>query len=116
LASSADAGPIMEAFVRLPEVVQIIGQGPTKSSINASMHVEGEKVLLQADLRVVTDEQFPFALAYFTGSKQHNNRLRPRAIDRGWSLNEYSLGDDEKLIPCKTEEDIYKVLSLDYVA
>src|SRR5206468_897205 len=77
--------------------------------------VEGEKVVLQADLRVVTDEQFPFALMYFTGSKQHNIRLRQRAIDRGWSLNEYSLGDDNKLVPCKSEEDIYKVLGLDYV-
>jgi len=115
LASSADADPIMDAFVKLPEVIQIIGQGPTKSSVNAAMHVDGEKVILQADLRVVTDEQFPFALMYFTGSKQHNIRLRQRAIDRGWSLNEYSLGDDNTLIPCAAEADIYKVLGLDYV-
>ncbi|HXD86342.1 MAG TPA: DNA polymerase/3'-5' exonuclease PolX [Urbifossiella sp.] len=115
LASSADAAPIMDAFVKLPEVIQVIGQGPTKSSVNAAMHVDGEKVLLQADLRVVTDEQFPFALMYFTGSKQHNIRLRQRAIDRGWSLNEYSLGDDTTLIPCATEADIYKALEMDYV-
>lgn len=115
LASSSDAGPIMDAFVKLPEVIQIIGQGPTKSSVNAAMHIDGEKVVLQADLRVVTDEQFPFALAYFTGSKQHNIRLRQRAIDRGWSLNEYSLGDDAKLIPCQTEADIYRALGLEYV-
>ena len=115
LVSSDDAAPIMEAFVKLPEVFQILGQGPTKSSINAAMHVGGEKVVLQADLRIVTDEQFPFALAYFTGSKQHNIRMRQRAIERGWSLNEYSLGDEVKLIPCQTEEDIYEVLGLEYV-
>ena len=115
LVSSDDAAPIMETFVKLPEVFQILGQGPTKSSINAAMHVGGEKVVLQADLRIVTDEQFPFALAYFTGSKQHNIRMRQRAIERGWSLNEYSLGDEVKLIPCQSEADIYKVLGLEYV-
>jgi DNA polymerase (family 10) len=115
LASAADAGPIMEAFVKFPQMTQIIGQGPTKSSVNAAMHVDGEKVMMQADLRVVSDEQYPFALAYFTGSKPHNIRMRQRAIDRGWSLNEYSLGDDDKLIPCHTEEDIYKALGLSYV-
>ena len=115
LVSSDAAGPIMEAFVKLPEVLQVLGQGPTKSSINAAMHVDGEKVVLQADLRVVTDEQFPFALAYFTGSKPHNIRMRQRAIDRGWSLNEYSLGSETELIPCKTENDIFAALGLDYV-
>jgi len=115
LASASDAKPIMDAFVSLPQAIQTLGHGDTKSSINAAMHVDGEKVVLQADLRVVTDEQFPFALAYFTGSKQHNIRMRQRAIERGWSLNEYSLGSEEKLIPCRTEEEIYAALGLEYV-
>jgi DNA polymerase (family 10) len=115
LVSSDAAQPIMDAFVALPQVIQVLGHGETKSSINAAMHVDGEKVVLQADLRVVTDEQFPFALAYFTGSKQHNIRMRQRAIERGWSLNEYSLGDEKKLIPCKDEAEIYRVLGLEYV-
>lgn len=115
LVSSPDAAPIMEAFVKLPEVVQVLGQGPTKSSILATMHVEGEKVTMQADLRVVTDEEFPFALHYFTGSKAHNIRMRQRAIDRGWSLNEYSLGDDDQLIPCTTEAEIFAALGLEYI-
>ncbi|HMC65253.1 MAG TPA: helix-hairpin-helix domain-containing protein, partial [Gemmataceae bacterium] len=115
LASSDDAAPIMDAFVKLPEVIQVIARGPTKSSVNATMHVLGEKVVLQSDLRVVTDEQYPFALLYFTGSKQHNIRMRQRAIDRGWSLNEYSLGSETKLIPCRSEEEIFKALGLDYV-
>ena len=61
------------------------------------MHVHGDKVTLQADLRVVTDEQFPFALHYFTGSKEHNIRMRQRAIDRGLTLNEYALANDTTL-------------------
>src|SRR5262249_10518018 len=51
---------------------------------------------------------------YFTGSKEHNIRLRQRAIDRGWSLNEYELSG-RKAPKCKSEAEIYKALELDYV-
>src|SRR5262249_3710620 len=115
LVSSKDALPIMDAFVKLPEVVQILAHGPTKSSVLAAMHVRGEKVTLQADLRVVTDEQYPFALLYFTGSKEHNIRLRQRAIDRGLSLNEYALANEKTSVECKSEEDLYEALGLTYV-
>ncbi len=115
LVSSANAQPIMEAFVKLPEVVQIVGQGPTKSSVVATMHLDGTKITLNADLRVVTDEAFPFALLYFTGSKEHNIRMRQRAIDRGWSLNEYALGSDTHHVPAKDETDIFKALGLSYI-
>ncbi len=114
LVSSNDAGPIMDAFVKLPEAVQVINHGPTKSTILATTHIHGEKVAMSADLRVVSDEQYPFALLYFTGSKAHNIRLRQRAIDRGWSLNEYALSGctDHS---CRTEEDIYKALGLEFI-
>jgi DNA polymerase (family 10) len=115
LISSAVAKPIMEAFAKLPEVVQVIAQGPTKSSVAATTHVEGEKVSMQADLRVVADDQFPFALCYFTGNKDHNIRMRQRAIDRGWSLNEYGLGTEAKEVQCKTEADIFQALGLEYI-
>ncbi|MBA4190100.1 MAG: DNA polymerase/3'-5' exonuclease PolX [Planctomycetaceae bacterium] len=115
LVSSANAQPIMDAFVALPEVVQLVGQGPTKSSIVATMHLDGTKVTLNADLRVVTDEQFPFALHYFTGSKEHNIRLRQRAIDHGWLLNEYGLGSETHRVPAKDEADIFKALGLEYI-
>ncbi|OWK38888.1 DNA polymerase/3'-5' exonuclease PolX [Fimbriiglobus ruber] len=115
LVSSADAKPIMEAFVTAPEVMQVTGHGPTKSSIVATTTVGGTKVVLNADLRVVTDEQFPFALLYLTGSKDHNVRLRQRAIDRGYSLNEYALTGDDGPVPCKTEEDVYAALGLKWV-
>lgn len=115
LVSSADAQPIMDAFVKLPEVVQVLGQGPTKSSVIAALHVHGAKVMLQADLRVVADEQFPFALHYFTGSKEHNIRMRQRAIDRGLTLNEYALANEKHAVPCLTEEDIFAALGLPYI-
>jgi DNA polymerase (family 10) len=115
LASSANATPIMDAFVKLPQVIQVVGHGPTKSSVVASMHVEGEKVVLNADLRIVSDEQFPFALHYFTGSKEHNIRMRQRAIDSGWVLNEYALGNDGTKVPAKTEADIFAALGLEFV-
>src|SRR5262249_37057792 len=66
LVSAAEPGPVMERFVTLPEVVQVTNHGDTKSSVIAA-HTDGnKKVLMNADLRVVSDEQFPFALHYFT--------------------------------------------------
>lgn len=131
LAAAADAGPVMDAFVKLPEVMQVVGRGPTKSSIvagydtrSASDRLAGEdgrttghgpKVVLNADLRVVTAEQFPFAVVYFTGSKEHNIRLRQRAIDRGLSLNEYALAGAEKSVACADEAAVYRALDLAWV-
>lgn len=113
--SSADAQPIMDAFVALPEVLQVTGHGPSKSSIIAEMALGSEKVVLNADLRVVTDDIFPFALLHFTGSKDHNVRLRQRAIEQGWSLSEYGLTGEKGTAACQTEEDIYKALGLEYI-
>lgn len=115
LASAKDAAPVMDAFVKLPEVVQVVGQGPTKSSIVAGLTLHGAKITLNADLRVLDDADFAYGLLYFTGGKEHNIRLRQRAIDRGWSLNEYALTEGKKKLPAKTESDIYKLLELDYV-
>ena len=90
-------------------------EGDTK----ASVVLQGG---IQADLRVVSDREFPFALAYFTGSKEHNIVMRQRAIQRGLRLNEYGLfrsteetRDPMLLVPCATEEDIFKTLDLAYV-
>ena len=115
LVSSATPQPIMDEFVKLLGVVQIVAHGPTKSSVVASTLVHGEKVTLNADLRVVTDEQFPFALHYFTGSKEHNIRMRQRAIDHGWLLNEYGLGSETHRVPAKTEANIFAALGLAYI-
>jgi DNA polymerase (family X) len=115
LLSAPDSKPIMDAFVSLPEVMQVVGHGETKSSIVASMAIGGEKVVLNADLRVVADESFPFALHYFTGSKEHNIRMRARAIAYDLSLNEYALANDKRSIPCAEEADIFKALDLDWI-
>jgi DNA polymerase (family 10) len=77
---------------------------------------------IQADLRVVSDSEFPYALMYFTGSKEHNIVMRQRAIQRAWRLNEYGLfksdvetRDPKLLIACKTEEEVFEKLGLTYV-
>ncbi len=116
-AKPANAANIMRAFTSHPDVESLIGQGETKSSVMLRPGI-------QCDLRIVSEAEFPFALAYFTGSKEHNIEMRSRAKQFGWSLNEYGfseLGADEKrgkskrLIRCTTEEDIYKSLRLAYV-
>jgi DNA polymerase (family 10) len=121
LISSAKAGPIMDAFVKLPQVVQVIAHGDTKSSIIAAgepgVLAPGGKgrVVMNADLRIVSDKQFPFALHYFTGSKEHNVAMRQRAIQYGLKLNEYELAGEGKSMPCKDEADLFKALGLDYI-
>ncbi len=116
LVSAADAAPIMQAFVTMPEVQRVAGHGETKSSIVvAGFDQHNKKVILNADLRVVSDEQFPFALNYFTGSKEHNIRMRQQAIDLGLKLNEYELSSPDKKVRCKEEKDIYQALGLEYV-
>ncbi len=113
LVSSDKPGPIMDAFVKLPAVQRITGHGETKSSIVLTLN----NIVMNADLRVVSDQQFPFALNYFSGSKEHNVALRQRAIQYGLKLNEYELlavSRNAKL-PCQEEADIYRALDLDYV-
>jgi DNA polymerase (family X) len=116
LVSAKDAAPIMDAFVKLPMVQKVIGHGDTKSSVMLTgVDHHSSRIFMNADLRVVSDEQYPFALMYFTGSKEHNIRMRQRAIDYGLSLNEYALAGEKKNVKCKEEADIYKALDLAYV-
>jgi DNA polymerase (family 10) len=111
LATSHDPKAVMNAFVHLPHVKDVLMHGPTKSSV--IIH-EG----LQVDLRVVEEDSFGAALAYFTGSKAHNIRLREMAMKSGLKINEYGIfreKDDEKL-GGKEEEDIYRILGLPYIS
>jgi DNA polymerase (family 10) len=97
------------AFCTLPEVEEILAQGPKKSSVKLSGG-------LQADLRIVPEESFGAAWQYFTGSKAHNIRLRERAVARGWKLNEYGLFDEnDQMLAGRTEEEIYKALGLPFI-
>src|SRR5438128_359637 len=75
---------ITKFLVKHALVESIIAQGPTKTSVRLRSGI-------QCDLRVVSSAEYPFALNYFTGSKQHNIEMRSRALARGWTLNEYRL-------------------------
>jgi DNA polymerase (family 10) len=115
LASSKKAADVIEFFVSQPGIVKILAKGETK----ASAILDGG---IQCDLRVVSDAEFPFALAYFTGSKEHNIVMRQRAIQRGLRLNEYGLfkskeetRDPKLLVPCKSEDEIFRKLDLVFV-
>jgi DNA polymerase (family 10) len=112
IVSTKDPAAISRAFREHPLVASVIAAGDTKSSV---MLKNG----LQADLRVVSDEEYPFALMYFTGSKEHNIVLRGLAQDRGWTLNEYRLAPVKKgaaKIPkIRDERDIYELFGFDYV-
>lgn len=102
---------LTEYFSKLPEVESIIMCGETKASIRLE---DG----LQCDLRAVSNAAYPFALQYFSGSKEHNVVLRKRAKQKKWSLNEYDFqGEDDsvKLPEVNEEADIYHALGLDYI-
>jgi DNA polymerase (family X) len=116
LVSSKKPAPVMERFVQLPGVTKVLARGETKSSIefDRGFH-EGRRLSIQADLRVVDDEQFPFALHYFTGSKEHNIAVRGRAQQYGLKLNEYELVGPNKKVKAKEEADIFRALDLDYI-
>ena len=111
LATSRDPKAVMNAFVHLPSVQDILMHGPTKSSV--IIH-EG----LQVDLRVVEEDSFGAALAYFTGSKAHNIRLREMAVKAGLKINEYGIfrEKDDKKLGGKREEDVYRILGLPFIA
>jgi DNA polymerase (family 10) len=112
-----DPEPIMERFVTLPGVVQVTGQGPTKSSVVVQrVTASGSKITMNADLRVVNAKQYPFALHYFSGSKEHAKAMRVRAQQYGLKLNEYELAGDGKSVPCESEANIFRALGMDYIA
>lgn len=114
--SSSRPAAVIEAFLNQPGVLKATAQGETKASVVLENG-------LQADLRVVRDAEYPYALAYFTGSKEHNIVMRQRAIARGLRLNEYGLvpsddaprGRPPTPPPCRTEEDLFRALGLAYI-
>lgn len=105
LFSATDPAPILDHFVKLPEVAGVLAHGPTKASVRL---LDG----VQCDLRGVTDSQFAFALHYFTGSKEHNIAMRRRALAQGRTLNEYALAGPQGAIACATEADLFAALGL----
>src|SRR5438128_12059372 len=108
LAVARKPDAVMRAFVGLPPVTRVLGQGDTKSSVKLASG-------LQVDLRVVPAESFGAALCYFTGSKAHNVALRQLAMKKGWKLNEYGLFRGTRWIAGRTEQELYDRLGLAWV-
>ncbi|NIM07472.1 MAG: hypothetical protein GTO55_11990, partial [Armatimonadetes bacterium] len=102
LVTSKKAEEVMEAFAALPIVEEVSARGPTKTSVITEAGI-------QADLRVVAPEEFGAALLYFTGSKEHNVKLRELAVKRKLRINEYGIFNvkTEKRLGGKTEEEMY---------
>ncbi|NUT07198.1 MAG: DNA polymerase/3'-5' exonuclease PolX [Hamadaea sp.] len=110
LAAAEDSAPLMEAFRSLPAASEVIGSGPTKTSIRTRRG-------LQVDLRVVPPAAWGAALQYFTGSKAHNIRVREIAVHSKLKLSEYGLFDAEtgELLVSRTEEEVYERLGLPWI-
>lgn len=111
LVVSDDAAPIMDAFVKRPDVARILGHGPTKSSVEL---LQG----LQVDVRVLPAARYGTALSYFTGSKEHNICLRELALKKGLTLNEHAFSNvetGEEMVLCATEAEVYSLLGLPWI-
>ena len=105
--------PVFERFISHPLVQAVEVRGDTKASVRLANG-------MQCDLRLVEEDEFSFALNYFTGSKEHNVAMRSLALKRGWSLNEYSFsrspgGKGTRPPACATEEEIYRSLGLAFI-
>jgi len=110
LVAADDPGSVMAAFMGLPGVTATLGTGGTKASVVVDD-------TMQVDLRVVPEKSFGAAWMYFTGSKGHNIELRQRSLDRGATLNEYSLSSlaSGETIAARSESEIYSALSLQWI-
>lgn len=121
IVAAKDSEPVMTWFAEQPEVQEVTARGETKTSVRFASG-------LQADLRIVPEDQFVFALHHFTGSKDHNVAMRQRALARGLSLSEWGLvpaagegtakekAENKKLrTPAETEEDLFKALGLRFI-
>ena len=104
----SDREAIFEFFIKQPGVQSVIAKGETKSSVLLESGIP-------ADLRLLKDAQFPYLLHHFTGSAEHNIAMRGYAQKLGIKVSEHGLFRGEKLIPCKTEADIFAALGMQYV-
>lgn len=108
LVTAKNAEPVIEAFVKFPEVEHVFARG--KDKVNVRLR-EG----IDADIRVLAPAEYGSALQYFTGDKMHNIETRKIAIKKGYKLSEYGLFKGKKLIAGKTEEEVYAKLGLDWI-
>jgi len=110
LTTSSNSKKVMDTFISLPLVERVLVCGDTKSSI---ITYDG----IHVDLRVVEPESYGSALAYFTGSKAHNIRIREIAMKNSLKINEYGVFDEKNgmKIACENEEEIYQILDMPFI-
>lgn len=108
LATSSQPAKVIQYFISLPDVKRILAKGDTKATVIL-------KDGMQADLRVLKDEEYGAAMQYFIGSKEHNIKLREIAIKKGLKLSEYGLFRGKRRIAGRTEEEIYRKLGLKWM-
>ena len=108
LASSMKPEEVTQRFITMPPVIRVVSHGTTRSTVV----LEGQ---IQVDLRVVAPEEYGSALQYFTGSKEHNVKLRTIGVKKGFKLNEYGLfdRDTDRRVAGEHEEGIYRALGMD---
>ncbi|MDW8135280.1 MAG: DNA polymerase/3'-5' exonuclease PolX [Thermodesulfobacterium sp.] len=108
LITSSNPEEVMKKITELPWVEEVIALGETKTSVRL-------KTGIQMDVRVVESDSWGAALAYFTGSKAHNIRVRELALERGLKINEYGVFRGETKIAGKTEEEVYASIGLPFI-
>ncbi len=109
LVTAPDSAAVCRHFTSYADVREVLQAGDTKASVVL-------KSGLQVDRRVVPPASYGAALMYFTGSKAHNIRMRNRAIDKGFKLNEYGLFKGNRAVAGATEEEVYAALALPWIA
>lgn len=116
LAVARDRAAVSGAFTSMPGVTEILAAGENKASLRRTyLDFGGRERSLQVDLRILDARSWGAGLQYFTGSKDHNVRLRSRAIEKGLKLNEYGVFRGEESIAGATEEGVYAALDLPWI-
>jgi len=108
LVSGAKGAEIVKAFANMRGVTQVLAAGDTRGSVRVE---EG----VQVDVRVVCEDDFGSALQYFTGSKEHNIHLREIAKKKGFKINEYGIFKGDKKVGGRFEQEIYRILGMDWI-
>ena len=109
LVSSTEPKKVADFFVSMKNVREVLGKGVTKCSVILKNNI-------RVDLRIIKEKSFGAALMYFTGSKDHNFKLRKIAMSKSYKLNEYGLFKKDNQIAGKTEKEAYRKLGMDWIA
>jgi len=109
LVETAKPEKVIDEFISFPEIKKVLESGKTKVSVIL------KGIDIKMDLRILPGKSYGAALLYFTGSKDHNVKIRGLAIKKGLKINEYGVFRNEKMVAGKSEEEIYKLLGMDYI-